>query len=193
MRIEELEQRIEGYHQKVLRPMRADKGHDYSGLEDTLQNVRAFGWPGVVVRIGDKWNRLLTITKSFLASGEIVTKVQESVRDTILDMINYLFILLVMLDEWLGEPSPVPQNGKAVSNVYLSHPVRGNPDEFAGASPPEREMIIRQNIAEAIKNGNRLRDSFPDLRFYIPGEHEDVYSQSYLNGMINSDDIISQC
>lgn len=193
MRIEELEQRIEGYHQTLLRPMRENKGHDYSGLEDTLTNLRPFGWPGVVVRIGDKWNRLLTLTKGFLASGEIVTKVQESMKDTILDTINYLFILLVMMDDWLGHESPAVINRKEVKSIYLAHYVRGNTEEFRQASELEREMIMQQNVTEAIKHGQKLRESFPNIRFYIPGEHEDVYSQAYIDGVISADDIINQC
>ena len=114
-------------------------------------------------------------------------------KDTILDTINYLFILLVMMDDWLGHESPAVINRKEVKSIYLAHYVRGNTEEFRQASELEREMIMQQNVTEAIKHGQKLRESFPNIRFYIPGEHEDVYSQAYIDGVISADDIINQC
>ena len=60
------------------------KNHDYASLEDPYRNFRQFGRFGILVRLGDKFARL----RSFEEQGEL--KVQdESVRDTLLDIINY--------------------------------------------------------------------------------------------------------
>ena len=65
------------------------KGRDYSGTKDGMSNFRDFGWKGIVVRLGDKYHRLNNLTKSEAA-------VDESVEDTLHDMINYAALALVM-------------------------------------------------------------------------------------------------
>lgn len=78
------------------------KGHDYSGTEDTLANLRAveaFGLcpaeKGVLVRLCDKFKRL-----SRLVGDGAAPQVQnESVDDTILDMVNYLILLAALRKE----------------------------------------------------------------------------------------------
>ncbi|MCP4569180.1 MAG: DUF1599 domain-containing protein [FCB group bacterium] len=74
-----------------LADLRAAKGHDYSGQEDTLDNLREFGAFGVLVRIGDKFKRL----KHFYKQGELRVK-DEVIEDTMQDLINYSLYLLVM-------------------------------------------------------------------------------------------------
>ena len=89
----ELEKDIEDIIEE-LAEIRAKKGHDYSCAEDTLENLRGFGWQGVLVRLGDKFNRL----KTFVAKG--VTQVEdESIEDTMLDHINYSLFQLIMYRE----------------------------------------------------------------------------------------------
>ena len=66
------------------------KGHDYSGEEDCLSNLRDFGFLGVVVRLGDKYNRL----KNFVKQRTLQVK-DESVVDTLLDTINYAFLAII--------------------------------------------------------------------------------------------------
>jgi hypothetical protein len=62
----------------------AKKNHDYASIEDPYRNFRQFGRFGILVRLGDKFARL----RSFEEQGEL--KVQdESIRDTLLDIINY--------------------------------------------------------------------------------------------------------
>lgn len=65
------------------------KGRDYSGLENGMKNFEDFGWKGIVVRLGDKYHRLKNLTKSEAA-------VDESVEDTLHDMIGYSALALVM-------------------------------------------------------------------------------------------------
>lgn len=77
------------------------KNHDYAGEEDPLANFRTFGWKGVIVRISDKWQRLV----NFFKKQEFKCK-DESFEDTIKDAINYLAIALVMYREEKGGPLP---------------------------------------------------------------------------------------
>ena len=74
-----------------LSSMREMKGSDYSGEVDTLDNLRDFGWWGVVVRIGDKYKRLKRATMS-----PKLKVPDESVEDTMKDLINYALFLLIM-------------------------------------------------------------------------------------------------
>jgi len=78
------------------------KGHDYSGTADTLANlkaVEAFGLcsaeKGVLVRLCDKFKRLGRLVGD---GAEPMVK-DESVEDTILDMINYLLLLAALRKE----------------------------------------------------------------------------------------------
>lgn len=75
-----------------LAALRAAKGHDYSSdEEDTFENLRLFGWQGILVRIGDKVMRL----KSFSKKGLLKVK-DEKVEDTMQDLINYALYLLIV-------------------------------------------------------------------------------------------------
>lgn len=67
------------------------KSHDYAGVTDSLSNFRTFGWKGVVVRLGDKFNRVANFSKQ----EEMYVK-DESVEDTLMDMINYASICLML-------------------------------------------------------------------------------------------------
>lgn len=72
-------------------PLTEAKAHDYSGNEDTFSNLRDFGWNGVVVRIGDKYHRLKNFTKQ-----QKCMVANETVEDTLIDLINYGMIALMM-------------------------------------------------------------------------------------------------
>ena len=69
------------------------KNQDYAG-EDPLDNLRDFGFLGIVVRTGDKYKRL----KNFSQRGNLTVK-SESIRDTLRDLRNYAFLAEVVLDE----------------------------------------------------------------------------------------------
>lgn len=75
------------------------KNHDYATEQDPFANFRMFGVLGVAVRMGDKLSRLT----SFLQQGEL--SVEESLRDTVLDLINYSVIFLAMVHE-IQPPEP---------------------------------------------------------------------------------------
>ena len=82
---------------KELSKVRAEKGHDYSGTKDTFANLRQFGSFGVLVRIGDKFNRL----KNFYEQGTLAVN-DEKVEDSMQDLINYALFLLLMHRQELG-------------------------------------------------------------------------------------------
>lgn len=87
-----------------LAEMRKAKGHDYSGPEDTLENLRDFGSFGVLVRISDKFHRL----KQFYAKGVLVID-DETWLDTMRDLINYSLFLLIMKQQEVNEECGVKQ------------------------------------------------------------------------------------
>lgn len=70
------------------------KNSDYAKDNDAFYNFREFGKLGFLVRMSDKWSRL---------KGLIVTdkapQVNETIRDTLLDMANYCVLLSVYLEE----------------------------------------------------------------------------------------------
>lgn len=70
------------------------KGRDYSGNDDGLGNFRTFGWKGIVVRLEDKMQRVI----QFCKTGSFKVK-DESVEDTLLDLINYAALTLIMYRE----------------------------------------------------------------------------------------------
>ncbi|HUW14291.1 MAG TPA: hypothetical protein VM537_31500 [Anaerolineae bacterium] len=78
------------------------KGADYSGQEDTLRNLKAVelvglcpAETGVLVRMQDKMSRLTTL----VGAGATPQVADESVRDTILDLINYSVLLWALIQE----------------------------------------------------------------------------------------------
>jgi hypothetical protein len=84
------------------------KNHDYAGTEDFYKNFReceSWGfpaWKGILVRLGDKWRRICNY-----AMKPIYLVKNESFEDTVLDMVNYLMLMLAMWDEWMQKNKPV--------------------------------------------------------------------------------------
>lgn len=77
------------------------KNHDYSGTTKTFANFERVAAmdicsveQGFFVRLCDKFSRLITLT----AEGKTMVK-DESVRDTIIDMINYPILYLAWMEE----------------------------------------------------------------------------------------------
>lgn len=70
------------------------KGHDYSGDQDCLANLRTFGFFGVVVRIGDKFMRLASFVKNKLLKVK-----DESVEDTLRDLRIYCYLGQIVREE----------------------------------------------------------------------------------------------
>ena len=74
-------------HHEALELFKA-KNKDYG---DSFAN---FGPVGVIVRMGDKINRLANITKS----GVVLVE-NESIRDTLIDLHNYSAMAVMLIDE----------------------------------------------------------------------------------------------
>ena len=84
------------------------KGHDYNRTQqnngDTLFNLVAPTHDGItetvtqpiLVRLSDKWHRLISLSKDPSVKAKISN---EKVEDTIVDMINYLVYLKIKYDE----------------------------------------------------------------------------------------------
>lgn len=75
----------------------AAKQHDYGH-----KNIDRFGLQGIIVRLNDKYERLanLEFTRQFLAEGHTVSpKVDETLLDTLRDIVGYCVIGLMVLDD----------------------------------------------------------------------------------------------
>lgn len=75
----------------------ASKQHDYGH-----NNIDRFGLKGIVVRLNDKYERLanLEFTRQFFEEGNTtVPKVNETIEDTLLDIVGYCVIGLMVLDD----------------------------------------------------------------------------------------------
>lgn len=78
--------------------------------------------------------------------------------------------------------------------AYISHTIRGKQGE--GATDAER----REHSEEAIAFGNALRKEFPNINFYVPGEHHEIDTIAYRKDYMTEEqildidcDIISRC
>ena len=90
------------------------KNRDYG---DSFAN---FGPVGVIVRMGDKINRLTSITKSGVTMIET-----ESMRDTLIDLHNYAAMAIMLMDEKesnLDTDNDKPENNYDTEN-YKSEPI----------------------------------------------------------------------
>ncbi len=75
------------------------KNKDYG---DAFAN---YGPIGVIVRMGDKINRLSSVTNN----GINLVK-SESIRDTLIDLHNYSAMAILLMDEKKNPPSTIPRN-----------------------------------------------------------------------------------
>jgi hypothetical protein len=86
---------LEAIHKQCL-DLGARKNHDYGAAGDAIEMA---GVPGVVVRMLDKQLRLMSLTKP----GHEAAIVDESLRDTLMDMINYATYAVSLLDGTWGQ------------------------------------------------------------------------------------------
>ena len=75
------------------------KNHDYG--DSFTQTVDKFGLIASGVRMHDKLERFVT-----LAQKDISMKVDESMRDTLLDLANYAIMTVMYIDDEIKEDSP---------------------------------------------------------------------------------------
>lgn len=73
----------------------AAKNHDYGNSFE--QSLDKFGLVASVVRLGDKMNRIESLTKKEAQVED------ESIKDTLLDMANYAIMTVMWMDKKSGE------------------------------------------------------------------------------------------
>lgn len=71
------------------------KNADYAEEGDALANFRTFGSYGVIVRLSDKLSRVINLVKR---KGHRAEVADESIRDTLMDVVNYAAIAIVVMD-----------------------------------------------------------------------------------------------
>jgi hypothetical protein len=69
------------------------KNRDYGADADPFRNFRAFGALGILVRLSDKLAR----ARTYLERGNFAVK-DEQIDDTLLDAINYVILLMAILE-----------------------------------------------------------------------------------------------
>lgn len=104
-------EKVQSEHKRLCKKafdLVAKKGHDYNREQqfngDTLFNLVAPTHDGItdtvtqpiLVRLSDKWHRLISLAKDPSVNAQVK---DESVEDTIVDMINYLIYLDVKFKE----------------------------------------------------------------------------------------------
>jgi Nucleotide modification associated domain 1 len=89
---------LEAIHKECL-DLGARKNHDYGAAGDAIEMA---GVSGVVVRMLDKQLRLMSLTKP---NHDQAVK-DESIRDTLMDMINYATYAVSLIDgSWGKKPT----------------------------------------------------------------------------------------
>ena len=68
--------------------------------------------------------------------------------------------------------------------AYISHTIRSK--YGAGATDKQR----KDNCNKAILFGNKLRKEFPNVDFYIPGEHHEIDTIAYRKGYMIEEQIL---
>lgn len=68
--------------------------------------------------------------------------------------------------------------------IYVSHSIRGK----FGAAAIEEQMIA--NCEKAIQFGKLLRLNFPQVKWYIPAEHEEFVQIAYQKGCLTETEIL---
>ncbi len=111
-----------------------------------------YGPIGVLVRLGDKIQRLQHISKS-----NVTLVKTESLRDTLIDLHNYAAMAVMLLDE---NPEKINQPPQIVlPNTYSDSSISDNDQHgsyYVGTPPYERPEILERNyVTESQENEGR--------------------------------------
>lgn len=68
--------------------------------------------------------------------------------------------------------------------AYISHTIRG---KYGVAATNEQR---KENSEKCISFGNALRKEFPNIDFYIPGEHHEIDTIAYRKGYMTEEQIL---
>ena len=80
------------------------KNSDYASATDPLSNLRQSerigipGWVSVIVRLMDKWDRIIQLTNKKMA-GQAPAVTDESLIDTLKDAAVYELLAIILLEE----------------------------------------------------------------------------------------------
>ncbi len=77
------------------------KNKDYARDLDPFRNLRRGGPFGIAVRMDDKVSRLLTLLEPGAAAAAVE---DEPIEKTALDMLNYNWLLIALMEEQKGTP-----------------------------------------------------------------------------------------
>ena len=84
--------------------------------QDYGDSFATYGTVGVIVRLGDKIQRLLSV------SQKGVTMVNtESLRDTLIDLHNYAAMGVMLMDESNEKVNIVVKNNETMNDIFDSH------------------------------------------------------------------------
>lgn len=98
--IQILQSCIDTYRRKA-----SDYNHPTKHDSDPLSNFKVAAelavppYLGALVRLSDKWERIKTLVFKKIKKGEGPAVKDESIKDTLLDMINYSAIVLALIEE----------------------------------------------------------------------------------------------
>ena len=81
------------------------KSAELGTLKDTLANLRDFGWEGVLVRLGDKFHKLRSLSKDSNADPK-------KIKQAFLDLSIYGVLGLIMYEEEHSLPSQITINAR---------------------------------------------------------------------------------
>lgn len=128
----------------------AKKNHDYTvGSTDPFENFRSsanFGVEpeiGLMIRMMDKMKRVQT----FVTKGDLEV-LDESVEDTIVDLINYPILLAGLLRERRARMDALRQSVKELSRMSMDDCATENDETVADSPPAEKLPVMSETIPE---------------------------------------------
>lgn len=129
---------------------------------DYGNSYKQYGLIGVLVRLQDKINRALNITKNGIQVKD------ESLRDTLIDLHNYAAMALMESDSEPIGPPPILQN----NHTFQSLSVTPKMNSFSG------KIIESRNYSGTESELNRLpRKSISDPPFKVEYDSDEAYNE----------------
>lgn len=123
MTIDEREELMRKILGEECLPLGRKKSHDYGG-EDCWGNLRRGNWQGIVMRLCDKADRLFNVT--FYEEAQVN---DESLEDTLIDIINYAMFTLIMYrnNDTISKDLSDEEIKKIKDKFYKEYSVPKNP------------------------------------------------------------------
>ncbi len=129
------------------------KNNDYANVEDPFENFRMFGSLGILVRMSDKFQRL----RNFERRGTFSVP-DESLRDTVLDLINYAVIYYAWKEEERAKSDSQVRNQREVAGSKVGY--NSEDEDLPGIHPFGSQMAFAGFTADAgTRSDGPLRDA----------------------------------